>query len=205
MSRLPFRDRLNFKGVLTLLLQVEHPEKVKITTSKYGTFRFDKKRDLFVIEEPNGFVSTGLNLALDRLFGLSGPPAAISHIGVSSNTTAVTSATAFLNGAGAGSAANTIIKAISPAASRAAQTVTGGATFVNADFTSGVFAISKVGFLNTATDAGTGLVDVIGGTGGSDPYSRTFSVDFTAAGTFTLVPQIAVTAISNKTAFPSPL
>ena len=89
-----------------------------------------------------------------------------------------------------------IIKAISPAATRTAQTTTGGATFANADFTSGVFVQNKIGFLITSTDAGTGLVDVIGGTGGSAPYTRTFVIDMTSAGTFSEVAQLAVTAVA---------
>lgn len=147
-----------------------------------------------LIKHHNAYVNTGLNNSLDREFGLGG--AAITSIGVSSNATAVTAATTFLNGASGGAAANTIIKTISPAASRSSQTVTAGATFVNADFTSGVFIWNKIGLLNTATDAGTGLIDVIGGTGGTTPYNRTFSLDLTGAGTFSVVAQIAVTAVA---------
>ncbi len=148
---------------------------------------------LFYLRKPNAYVNTGLNNSLDREFVLGGS-STFGFIGVSSNTTAVVATTVFLNGTGAGTAANTIIKAVSPAASRSAQTVTGGATFVNADFTSGVFVWNKLGFLTTSTDAGTGLLDVIGGTGGSSPYNRTFSLDLTAAGTFSVTAQIAVTA-----------
>ncbi len=72
--------------------------------------------------------------------------------------------------------------------------MTAGAVFTDASFTSGVFVINKVGLLNTSTDAGTGLIDVIGGTGGSSPYNRTFQLDLTSAGSFTLTMQIAVTA-----------
>ena len=145
-----------------------------------------------LLRHHNAYVNTGLNNALDREWGLGGT--AVGFIGVSSNTTAVTAATVNLNGASGGTAANTIIKAISPAATRTNQTTTGGATFVNADFTSGVFVWNKIGLLTTSTDAGTGLVDVIGGTGGSSPYNRTFSLDLTSAGTFSVVAQIAVTA-----------
>lgn len=176
-------------------LEVEFPELVVIEgADAVNYFGSNGIR----IEKDNAFVNTGLNILLDRLFGLGTPPGAVSHIGVSSNTTAVTAATVFLNGASGGAAANTIIKALgsggAPATSRTNQTVTAGASFTNADFTSGVFIINKVGLLNTSTDAGTGLIDVIGGTGGTAPYNKTFSVDFTNAGTFTLTPQIAVTA-----------
>jgi len=207
------------KGVWTGLLQAEHPHLVAITAPQFAIFNsrgqitaasdaeigreairyvsandhlWQKGEDLIFVRKHNAYVNTGLNNALDREFGLGGT--AIGFIGVSSNTTAVTATTVFLNGASGGTAANTIIKAISPAASRSSQTTTGGATFVNADFTSGVFIMNKLGFLNTSTDAGTGLIDVIGGTGGASPYNRTFSLDLTAAGSFSFTPQIAVTA-----------
>lgn len=147
-----------------------------------------------VLAHPNAYVNTGLNNSLDREWGLGG--SVISHIGVSNNNTAVTAATVFLNGASGGAAANTIIKPISPAATRTLQTTTGGATFANADFTAGVFVINKLGLLNTATDAGTGLIDVIGGSGGAGVYARTFVLDLTGAGTFTAVLQVAVTAVA---------
>lgn len=140
----------------------------------------------------NAYVNTGLNNSLDREFGLGGT--AVGFIGVDNNSTAVTASTVYLHGAAGATAANQIIKAISPAATRTNQTVTGGATFANADFTSGVFVINKLGFLTTSTDAGTGLVDVIGGTGGASPYNRTFVLDLTGAGTFSATLQIAVTA-----------
>lgn len=144
------------------------------------------------LEHHNAYVNTGLNNSLDREFGLGGT--LVGFIGVSSNNAAVTASTVFLNGPSGGTAANTIIKAISPAATRTLQTTTGGASFANADFTSGVFIMNKLGFLITSTDAGTGLVDVIGGSGGSAPYNRTFALDLTGAGTFTATLQIAATA-----------
>lgn len=171
-------------------------EKISLDTPGYDLpdnlkdITFDK--EILLVAHHNAYVNTGLNNALDREWGLGGT--AIGWIGVDNNTTAVTASTTFLHGAGAGSAATTIIKALSPAATRSSQTTTGGATFANADFTSGIFVINKIGLLFTSTDAGTGLVDVIGGTAGSSPYNRTFSMDLTAVGTFTAVLQIAVTA-----------
>jgi hypothetical protein len=148
--------------------------------------------DLIFIGDTNAYVNTGLSNSLLREFGLGGT--AVGYIGVSSNTTAVTASTVYLNGTVAGTAANTIIKAISPTATISGQTVTAGATFANADFTSGVFVMNKLGLLTTSTDAGTGLVDVIGGTGGTNPYNLTFSLDLTGAGSFSVTIQIAVTA-----------
>lgn len=181
------------KGVGTLLVRARHLDRVHVDADyvEYVTTR-DGER-LLLVRHHNAYVNTGLNNALDREF----VPAAgtiVGFIGVSSSSSAVTAATVNLNGATAGAAANTIIKALSPAATRTAQTATGGATFVNADFTAGVFIWNKLGFLTTATDAGTGLVDVIGGTGGAAPYNRTFGLDLTGAGPFSVVAQIAVTA-----------
>lgn len=208
-------------AVGTLLISAERPDRLRMAAQQLawiderGKLRFASDRQtaaqvaamlrdiapelyrdtgIVFARHGNAYVSTGLNNSLDREFGLGGT--AIGFIGVSSSSSAVTASTVNLNGASGGTAANTIIKAISPAATRSAQTTTGGATFVNGDFTSGVFIWNKIGFLTTSTDAGTGLVDVIGGTGGSAPFNRTFSVDLTAAGTFSVTGQIADTAVA---------
>lgn len=264
-------SNLAFAGNLVMDLEVERPEFVVIE----GVDSVERHGNCFRIEKNNAFVNTGLNILLDRLFALSGPPAAVGYIGIDCDVTAVTAATAYLRGASAATFPNTTTGAISAAAatftvasatgiiagqgftiqagggtvetgvvasiagttitpalpityshssgtridfigqiikalgsggaaatSRTAQTVTAGASFTNADFATpasptsanAIFKINKIGLLNTATDAGTGLIDVIGGTGGTAPYNKSFSVDFTNAGTFTLTPQIAVTA-----------
>ena len=170
------------------VIEAEHPDRVIAKASKVW---MDSDGRIHM-EHSNAYVNTGLNSALDREWGLGGT--AIGYVGVDNNSTAVTAATVYLHGAAGATAANQIIKAISPAATRTNQTTTGGATFANADFSSGVFVINKVGLLNTATDAGTGLIDVIGGTGGSAPYNRTFVLDLTGAGTFQATLQVAVTA-----------
>lgn len=177
-------------GVLHVVVECDRPDLVVCSAERVW---IDSDGRLHA-EHRNAYVNTGLNNSLDREFGLGGT--AVGYIGVSSSTSAVTAATVYLNGASGGAAANTIIKAVSPAASRSAQTVTAGATFANADFTAGVFAVAKIGLLTTSTDAGTGLVDVIGGTGGSAPYNKTFALDLSNAGTFSYTAQIAVTATS---------
>jgi len=178
------------KGVLLATIEAERPD---LVVARADRVWLDSDGRIH-LEHHNAYVNTGLNNALDREWGLGG--AAIGYIGVDNNSTAVTAATVYLHGASGATAANQIIKAISPAATRTNQTTTGGATFANADFTSGVFVINKIGLLNTSTDAGTGLIDVIGGTGGSSPYNRTFVLDLTGAGTFSATLQIAVTATS---------
>lgn len=139
-----------------------------------------------ILTRKNAFVNIGLNNALDRLFNLASPTQP-THIGLSSNTAAVTAATTTLGG-------TVSIKAFSPAASRASQVVTAGATFTQADV---AFVITKVGLLNTSTDAGTGLYDVIGGTGGSAPYNQPFTIDLTGTTSFSLTMQIQVTAAAS--------
>lgn len=135
-----------------------------------------------VLTRPNAFVNQGLNAALDRIFNLS-PPTQPTRIQLSSDNTAVTAATTTMGG----TVSN---KAFSPAATRSNQTVTAGADFTQADVS---FSIRKVGLLNTATDAGTGLYDVIGGAGVS-PYNQAFTIDLTSTTSFTLTMQIKVTA-----------
>lgn len=139
-----------------------------------------------ILTRKNAFVNIGLNNALDLLFGLAAPGVP-SRIQLSSNTAAVTAATTTMGG----TVSN---KAISPAASRTGQTVTAGATFTQADV---AFVITKVGLLNTNTDAGTGLYDVIGGTGGSAPYNQPFTIDLTGTTSFSLTMQILVTAAAS--------
>lgn len=139
-----------------------------------------------IVARSNAFVNLGLNMALDRIFNLT-PPTAPTNIQLSNSTTAVTAATTTMGG----TVSN---KAISPAATRTNQTVTAGATFTQADVT---FVITKVGLLNTATDAGTGLYDIIGGTGGAAPYNQPFSIDLTGATSFSLTIQVLVTASAS--------
>ncbi len=134
----------------------------------------------------NAFVNIGLNNALDLLYALASPGVP-SRIQLSSSTTAVTAATTTMGG----TVSN---KAFSPAASRTLQTVTAGATYTQADV---AFVITKVGELNTSTDAGTGLYDVIGGTGGSSPYNQPFTIDLTGTTSWSLLMQIAVTGAAS--------
>ena len=184
------KDTYGRKGKLIAVIEAEFVDKIKYLADKSW---IDKKGRLH-LEHHNAYVNTGLNNALDREWGLGGT--AIGYIGVDNNSTAVTATTTYLHGAAGATTANQIILAISPAATRTNQTTTGGATFTNASFSGGVFVINKLGLLTTSTDAGTGLVDVIGGTGGSSPYDRTFVLDLTSAGTFLATLQVAVTATS---------
>lgn len=188
---MPQADGIGVQGVLTATIECEYPDRLEVTADEV-----EQRDGLIVVTHRNAYVTTGLDTLMKRYGNIATVPAAPGFIGVSSSSSAVTAATVNLNGASGGTAANTIIKAFSPALSYASPTLTAGATFVNADFTSGVFIINKIGWLNTSTDAGTGLQDVIGGTGGSAPYTKTFTLDLTNVGTFTLVPQVAVSAVA---------
>lgn len=82
-----------------------------------------------VFESPtykNLITTVGKQLILDRLFGLGTPPAALSSLGVGTDSTATAAAQTQLNPSVAGSV---LIQALSPAASRASQTVTATTTF----------------------------------------------------------------------------
>lgn len=182
------QDFIAREGLLHLVVKAERLENLIFSAENAW---YDAQNQLHLLHH-NAYVNTGLNNSLDLEFGAGGT--AVAKIGVSSNTTAVTASTVNLNGASGGTAANTIIKAATAVRSGQTTTATVTSAFVNGDFTSGVFVWNKIGLLNTATDAGTGLIDVIGGTGGSSPYNRTFSLDLTSAGTFSVTAAIAVTA-----------
>lgn len=175
------QDGIRFAGTLvaTITLPKGQEHKVRIVGCEV-----ERKPRRIVARRKNIFVNTGLNIALDRLFGISGPPGAISHIGVSADDQAVSGTTTLLDPATGDTGVS--IKAISPAASRSNQTVTAGATFTQADVS---FAMNKVGLLNTSSDAGTGLIDVIGGTS-----NNPFTIDLTGASTWSLTMQIQITA-----------
>lgn len=180
---LPLSDGLFLSGKLLIEIQTSEPEKVIIE----GVDRLERLPDGHIYSEVhNAFVNTGLNMTLDRLFSLSGPPSAIDHIGLSSDNTAVVAGTTTLGG-------TVSIKTFTPAASRTGQVVTAGATWTQADV---AFAIKKVGLLNTATDAGTGLLDVVGGTGAA-PYNQPFTIDLTGATTWTMTLSLQITAASS--------
>ncbi len=154
-------------------------------------YRIDRAENGLLLvtgERPNAFVNSGLQIALDRLAGINGPPAAISHMAVSADDQAVTASTTKLDPAGGDTGFTSV--AVSNV-SRTNQTVSFDGAFNNGTV---AFEMNKVGLLNGATDAGTGLIDVIGGTGGSSPYNEPFAVNFTAIGVWSLTFGIDITA-----------
>tara|TARA_R110000868_G_scaffold103537_2_gene285106 strand:- start:92 stop:649 length:558 start_codon:yes stop_codon:yes gene_type:complete len=170
------KSSMNIKGTLKCEITIPSNdfEKVKIEGLKNKHTQFDGDNVTISGERSNSFVNTGLENALDLLFGLGG--SIVSHIGVTDDTTVVTATTTKLDPTDDDNV--TLLSAQSLA--RVGRVVTGEATFthVNANF-----AYKKIGFLSTATDAGTGLIDVIGG-GGTSPYNQAFNIDLTGATTW---------------------
>lgn len=205
-SKSQMSDKHGRKGELHLIIEAQYMDKIKYSADESW---FDEQGRLH-LKHHNAYVRSGLRNSLLREFNISGGGTAVAGIGVASSTSAVTVDTRFLNGATAGlngavSGQNISIKAISPTATivtdgaGVTQTVTAGATFTNADFFSTGFAWAKIGLTlavptSNSNELDGNLVDVIGGTGGSSPYNRTFSLDLTSAGTFSVTAQIAVTA-----------
>ena len=155
------------------------------------------------------YVRSGTRNSALRESGLGG--VVLAGIFFAKDNTAVTFDTRFANGASAGlngavTGQNVAIKAFSPAMTIVADgagvvpVVTGGATFTNADFLSSTwFPAYKIGLVlavpaSNANEVDGNLVCVIGGTGGTAPYNRTFSLDLSGAGSSTVTAQIAITS-----------
>jgi len=217
-------------GSLTMYGACERPEDAFVTLDDKGSFEVFEGRSalreappwmadavrrhghLMVLHEPNGFVSNGLDVVINRAFGVSGPPAVIQSLIVAKSATAVAATdTSILGGTTApvftGASQNAISKALTAPAPVAAvaNAITGGMSFTNTDVTGGTnfWPINRIGLTNVAASTNLGLIDVIGNTAAqADPYSRTFSVDFSSAGTFTLAPQITVTLVRRVADFP---
>lgn len=179
-------DAMGVIGVWKLKAKVEHLRKAVIEGFKVT--HYDPSTGEVEALLCNAFVNQGLNNGLDRWFGLGGT--AISHMGLSSDNTATTAASTTLGG-------TVSIKAISPAASRSAQTVTAGATWTQADSPGpATFSVRKSGLLIGSTDAVGNVQNIIGGAG-SSPYNKPFTIDFTTVGTFsqTLQNQVTLAAV----------
>lgn len=181
------KTRLEVEGILHINATVKAEEAHLVKMTGVENFEQIDNGDGTVTlhaERHNAFVNQGLEVMLDRAYGISGPPSAISHIGVTSDSTAVTAASTSLD---AGATGDLDIKPFSPAASRTNQTVDAGATFTEADVN---YVMRKIGLLNGATDGN--LIDAIGG-GGAAPYDDSFTLDLTSTSTFSLDLGIQVT------------
>lgn len=135
----------------------------------------------------NALVNQGLQDLLDSWYSAL-TASRITHIGLSADTSAVTASTTSIDpGAADGSSIKTITNV-----SRTAQTVSGEATWTQADVS---WAITKIGLLTGA--AATDVVSIIGGTGGSSPYNEPFTIDLTSVTTWSLTLSIELTATAS--------
>lgn len=225
-------EALAVSGDLTMFGCCDAPENAVIELDQFGSLTWiegkarmkeappwlrkdvQRRGHLFVVEEPNGFVNNGLNVALNLLFNV-GANSAIQSMIVANSTTAVAATDTSIEGGatnvvfafGATQNAYSAALATPAPAATANQTMTAGIQFTQANYANaGVWPINRIGFVNVAASTQLGLIDVIGNTAAqADPYSRVFSIDLHSAGTWTLNPQITITAIKQQSAFPTPL
>ena len=127
-----------------------------------------------IIEGDNLVVTLGKQILLDRLFGLGGV-AALTHMGVGTDSTAAAVEQTKLNPTVAGSVD---FNAFDSTPTRSSQTVTCVATGGTAD---GNFSWNELGLANSATNDGTHLFNriVIG------PFSKTSAVSIVVTVTIT--------------------
>ena len=190
MTKATRRDTRKQGALMTATVRIPVGEEhlAKIGGLENVSRRVDGDHVIISGERHNAYVNTGLNNSLDLEFGLGGT--AVDRMGVTDDATAVTATTTKLDPTDDDTV---IIKAFDSAATRTNQIVSAIATFTKSD---GNIAYSKVGLLNTATDAGTGLVNVIGG-GGSSPYDESFTIDLTGTTDFSVTIQLDITAAAT--------
>lgn len=184
---------------------VEEVEGWAPSATPRNPFRLVTPQDTKVLylARPNGFINLGLHFILDRIFNINTPDTAIDSMGISNDTTTVIATTLLIDpSAGAGSPDFQALAAGVGAAatSRTGNTVTCSSGWEPADFTT-VFAITKVGLSTNAADSGDdtvptvqGVVNIIGGTGGSAPFNEPFTIDLTTVSDFDLTLQQQITA-----------
>lgn len=127
---------------------------------------------VYLRPEPNLVVNAGINIGLDRLFSIGGPPGALATIGVDNGTTNPT-ATSVSSTAGGGSdtgSSSRRLVAFDSTPTRASQVVSATGTFTNSTVS---FAMKRL-FLSKAS---AGTTDASG-----DLYAMTnvFTIDLTA-------------------------
>ena len=185
------QDNVQIGGTLTGTIRVPADERDNAIIQGVDIVNEYIEGDEHVIElEPihNAMVNQGLQRMLDLLFeDTQGALSGISHIGLSADTSAVSASTTDLDPGSAGSSIKTIDNV-----SRTNQTTHGDQTWTQADVS---WAITKIGFLYGALS--TDVVNIIGGTGGSDPYDEPFTIDLTNVTTWNLTMGIDLTATAS--------
>jgi len=131
---------------------------------------------LKVIEGDNLIVTVGKDLLLDRLFALSGPPAAVGNVGVGTDSTAAAVGQTKLNPSVSGSV---LIQTADAGTSRTAEVVT-----IVSTFGTGVanFSWNELGLFNGNTNGTSTMFNRIAPIG---PFNKTSAVSIIVTVTIT--------------------
>lgn len=121
-------------------------------------------------------VTGGKNLILDRLFSLSGPPAAVVSMGVGTDTTAAAVGQTQLNPSVAGSV---LLQTLDAGTARSGAVVTATATFATG---SANFSWNEIGLFNGNTNGTSTMLNRIAPIG---PFNKTSAVSIVAVITIT--------------------
>ena len=130
---------------------------------------------LETLEFENLITTLGKQIMLDRLFGIGGPPAALSHMGVGTDSTAAAVGQNKLNPTVAGSVD---FNAFDGTPTRSGEVVTSITTWATGD---GNFQWNEFGFANSATNDGTHL------------FSRAIFGPFTKTAAVSIILTVTVT------------
>ena len=183
--------------------RIRVPEKEKNRINLSGMELVREGRGLLIAKRHNAFVNLGLHFVLDRLFNINTPNAAIAYMGITADVNAVTAGTTAIDPA---PTTSQNIKALGAGVGAVATSRTGETTTCSAGWTKSDanFPVAKVGLFNTSTDAADdtvptvqGVMNIIGGTGGSSPYNEPFTIDLTGTSAFNLTLAMDVTATAS--------
>lgn len=130
--------------------------------------------------KPNLVVNSGINRSLDRLFGISGPPAAVDSIGVDDGTANPGAST---DRSADGNSTNRTIIAFDSAATRSSQVVSASGTFTQATVS---FTMKRL-FLSAGTGDTAGTLYSMTNVFTMDlsafsTWSQTFTAEVTGSG-----------------------
>jgi hypothetical protein len=183
------KTNISIKGTVYPVITIKASDLSKVIIEGLDNYKefYEGNNVTITGSRSNTFVNTGLEIALSRLFSSS--VGVLSHLGVTDDAEAVTATTVKLDPSG------TNQKTILPVAEMTltGRVLSGQAIFTNVN---APFRYRKIGYLNTATDSGTGLIDVVGG-GGDAPYNQEFNIDLTGAATWNAVLGIDIEFKSN--------
>ena len=180
----PHSSEIRIKGILKGLVTTTTPNKTSFSgLDKISNWWDNPKTQLYELRflHHNAYVNRGMHILLNRAFRTTENQ--ITHMFISTSSDAVTGATTTVGG-------TSVFRAFdSTPSAAAALTISALATFTKANIDTLAAAIRKIGMAASSTDAGTDLVDVIGGTGVA-PYDEDISINLLSADNVTLTPQI---------------